>query len=199
MPYPPSIQRLIDAFRKLPGVGPKTAVRYALFVVRNPKGLAQELAQSLTTARNHIVTCHICHTVAESDPCPVCADHKRQSELLCIVAYPQDLESIERTHLYQGKYHVLGGILTPTEGITPDQLNLTDLTQRITAHNVKEVIIALNPDLEGETTTLFLKKMLAPYPVRLTRLARGLPIGADIEYADEVTLRSALEGRNPIT
>lgn len=196
--YPPSIQRLIDVFSRLPGVGPKTAARFVFFLIRSKRDLIAEFTSALSNLEEHVVRCHQCLNFSETTPCSICGDKHRDQNTVCIVATPQDLEAVERSGVFSGVYHVLGGVLAPTEGVTPDKLTTPQLERRITENGISEIIIALNADLDGETTTLYLKNVLGKHAVRLTRLARGIPTGSDIEYADELTLKSALEGRNEV-
>ncbi len=197
--YPRDIQNLIDTFCKLPGIGPKTAARLVFFLLHpKRKPIITSFIQALNRIQERVVSCPSCLTYTSQTPCEICSDPRRDASLLCIVATPQELAAIEQTGQYQGRYHVLHGVLAPTEGITPDKLTIAQLKKKLADGTVREVIIALNPDLEGETTTLYLKKELEPFSVKITRLARGLPTGSDIEYADELTLRSAFEGRREI-
>lgn len=196
--YPPAIQQLVDVFSKLPGLGPKTAARMVFYLLKNTNGLVSEFIKALEGLSKDILKCDICLNYSQKNPCNICSDKSRDAHTICVVATPQDLASVENVGDYKGLYHVLGGVLVPTEGITPDRLNITQLEDRIKNNGITEIIVGLNPDLEGETTTLFLKKILAQYNVKITRLARGLPTGSDIEYADEITLRSAIEGRKEI-
>ncbi|MCU0679323.1 MAG: recombination mediator RecR [Planctomycetes bacterium] len=196
MKYPKSIQTLIDIFTKLPSVGPKTAERYVFYLLnQNPEEL-QKLAQAIAELKEKIVICPVCHSVAESSPCVICADKKRNTSLLCAVANTRDLLALESTGHYNGYYHCLGGLINTIEGIKPEQLQINSLVKRLKNNQVKEIILAFSPTLEGETTTLYLTKLLKPYKVKITRLARGLPSGATLEYADEITLGSALKMRN---
>lgn len=195
--HPPAIQRLIDRFTKLPGIGAKTAEKLVFFLLQQPGEELEAFATALAQLQSITVACATCHNYAESNPCSICASPKRRHELLCVVAKPQDLYALERTGDYPGVYHVLGGTLDPIAGVQETDLHFADLVARVSAGGISEIILALNPDINGETTTLALKRLLQPFTgkVRLTRLARGLPMGSDLEYADAVTLSNALQGR----
>lgn len=183
---------------KLPGIGPKTAERLAFYILRQPKSYLQDFAAALTTVHQSVTHCGNCHTISEQDPCPICRDTKRDGSALCVVADAHDLAALESTGQFRGYYHVLNGALSPLHGITPDQLNIDSLLAKIQKKPIKEIVLALNPDTDGETTMLYLHKLLKPFAIRVTRLARGLPIGADIEYADEVTLSNAYTNRREL-
>lgn len=198
MRFSKSIQNLIDNFSKLPGIGPKTATRLVFYIMSRPKDDIKKFQQALLDVHNEIMKCATCQNYSESNPCELCKDTKRNRSLICVIAKPQDIQIIEKTKEFAGLYHVLGGTLNPIEGITPEKLTVKQLLERIQADSVTEVILALNPDIEGETTTLYLKKVLEPHSVTVSRLARGLPMGADLEYADEVTLINALKGRREV-
>lgn len=197
--FPPPLQNLIDYFSKLPGVGPKTALRFVFYLLKQPKDEVAKFAAALGALKSSIATCGVCQNFSEKNPCPICADSRRDHGTICVVAEHQDLPVIENTSEYHGTYHVLGGVLDPLHGITPDQLKIKELVARIKNSNgaMKEIILALNPDLEGETTMLYLTKLIKSFgkPIKITRLARGLPMGSDLEYADEVTVSDALKGR----
>lgn len=201
MPYPLSIQNLIDIFSTLPTVGPKTAERYVFYLLKkNPEEL-KKFAQTILELKNNIVICNHCFAIANSNPCPICLDKKRDKTKICVVADYRDMITIESTREYNGLYHILGGILNAIEGIKPEQLNIQPLLNKIKNNGIKEIIFALNPNLEGETTTLYLTKLLkqAGLPhLKITRLAKGLPMGADLEYADEITLGNAIKYRNEV-
>lgn len=196
--FPRSLQNLIEAFQKLlPGVGPKTAERFALSLAKNKNGASHTLAKTLLDMQHAIRSCAECFTFSETSPCPMCSDRSRDATLLCVVAEPQDLLAIERTGEFKGRYHVLGGLLSPISGVTPEDLTIKTLLERV-EQGVKEVILAFDAIMDGEATAIHLKKLLAPKGVRVTRLARGLPMGSDLEYADEMTLTDALRGRREI-
>ena len=196
---PRVVTRLIEEFHRLPGVGPKTAQRLTFFLLRAPKEQAQSLAEALTGLKEHIVTCSICQNIAEENPCAICRDESRDRSIVCVVEEPLDVLAIERTREYRGLYHVLHGAISPVEGIGPDDLRMQELLTRIQRDKgIKEIVLATNPNLEGEATAMYLERLLKPLGVKLTRLARGLPVGGDLEYADEVTLTRALEGRREV-
>jgi len=200
--FPPAIQNLLDYFAKLPGVGPKTALRFVFYLLKQPKEEIMKFTQAMQSIKKSITNCSTCQNFSETNPCPICADQKRDHSMICVVAEHQDLPVIENTGEYHGTYHVLGGVLDTLHGITPDQLKIKELITRIQNSNgkIKEIILAFNPDLEGETTMLYLTKLIKSFnkPIKITRLARGLPIGSDLEYADEVTVSDALKGRKEI-
>ncbi|RMF86819.1 MAG: recombination protein RecR [Nitrospinota bacterium] len=192
---PRAIRNLIEELKHLPGVGEKTAQRLAFYLLRIPKAEAERLAQAILEAREKIRSCTVCHAITETELCSICSDPQRDRTLLCVVEDPSDIFAIERISEYRGLYHVLLGALSPLEGIGPEDLKIRDLLQRLQEGEVKEVILATNPTLEGEATAMYLSKLIKPLQIRVTRLARGLPIGGDLEYADEVTLLKSLEGR----
>ena len=191
--YPKSLQNLIDAFKSLPGVGAKTAERYALCILDQSMEDVEEFASYLLKVKNNIKTCSICGNITESDICDICSNTNRKKECICVVQHPKDIFAIEKTG-YSGYYHVLNGAISTTKGILPDDINIKSLYSRLN-ENVKEVIIATNPTLDGETTALYLSKTLKDRKVVVTRLAHGLPMGANLDYADELTLIKAMEGR----
>lgn len=194
---PPHLQQLTDELGKLPGVGPKTALRYVFFLLNLPKNELEILSEKIKNLQKFSHTCSVCFNFSSEDPCFICRDKNRDKNLLCVVANGQDLNIIESTGEHKGLYHVLGGVLNPLEGITADKLKIKELRERLESNGIKEVILALNPDMQGETTMLYLKRMIQSLgkPIKLTRLARGLPVGATVEYADEVTLTDALKDR----
>jgi recombination protein RecR len=193
--YPEPVARLIDALQRLPGIGPKTAQRLTFFLLKRPVEEVRELSEALLAVKERIVYCRVCFNVTDQDPCRICADPSRDSRLICIVEEPNDLLAMERTGEYRGYYHVLLGALSPLDGIGPEDLKVRELLARLDAGGTTEVILATNPNVEGEATALYLAKLLRPLGVRVTRIARGLPVGGDLEYADQVTLSKALEGR----
>ena len=193
MPEP--ITRLIEEFSRLPGIGPKTASRLTFYLLRAPAEQSLALAEALEQLKSRTQLCQVCFNITEEGPCPICADEGRDRGLICVVEEPLDLWAIERTGSYRGLYHVLHGVISPMEGMGPEELKVRELLVRVQAGGVREVILATNPSLEGENTAIYLQRKLAPLGVRVTRLARGLPVGGDLEYADEVTLTRALEGR----
>ena len=195
---PEPVERLIDEFSRLPGIGPKTASRLAFFLLRAPKEQSQQLAEALSQLRERITFCEVCYNISESSPCPLCADDGRDRGLICVVEEPLDVIAIERTREFRGLYHVLHGVISPVDGIGPEDLKIEPLMERVRSGGVREIIVATNPNMEGEATAMYLARLLAPLEIKATRLARGLPMGSDLEYADEVTLSRALEGRREI-
>lgn len=193
------VAKLIDEFSRLPGIGPKTASRLVFYLLRAPEEQAQSLADALRELRERTTFCSLCFNITESDPCLVCADEKRDRSVICVVEEPLDVIAIERTRDYHGLYHVLHGTIAPVEGVGPDELRIAELLARLkTAPEVREVIIATNPNMEGEATAMYIARQLEGSNVQATRLARGLPVGGDLEYADEITLSRALSGRQSI-
>lgn len=196
---PPSVTRLIDAFAQLPGIGPKSASRLAYFLLRQPLETSMTLADALRDLKAHTRLCSVCFNITETDPCPICADSARDLTLICVVEEPLDVTAIERARIYKGGYHVLHGVISPINGVGPDELKVSELVNRVSkaqhTQPVREVILATNPTVEGEQTATFIQRKLAPLNVKVSRLARGLPVGGDLEYADEITLGRALEGR----
>ncbi|MFC1463259.1 MAG: recombination mediator RecR [Candidatus Brachytrichaceae bacterium NZ_4S206] len=197
---PPSVTRLIDALSQLPGIGPKSASRLAFFLLRSPAETSLALAEALRDLKARTRLCSVCFNITESDPCAICADASRDHGLICVVEEPLDVAAIERSRVYRGVYHVLHGVISPINGIGPDDLRIEELVSRVrraaeAGQPVREVILATNPTVEGEMTASFIQRKLAGLEVHVTRLARGLPVGGDLEYADEVTLSRALEGR----
>ena len=190
------VAKLIDEFSRLPGIGPKTASRLTFYLLRAPKEQSEALADALRELRERTTFCSVCFNITEADPCAVCADEKRDRSVICVVEEPLDVIAIERTRDYHGLYHVLHGTIAPVEGIGPDELRIAELLSRFSsAPPVREVIIATNPNMEGEATAMYIARQIEGRGVRVTRLARGLPVGGDLEYADEVTLSRALAGR----
>lgn len=195
---PEPVTRLIEAFAQLPGIGPKTASRLTFYLLRRPAEQAEVLADALRDLKQRTVFCSICFNITEQSPCAICRDEGRDRSILCVVEEPLDVVAIDRTGEYPGLYHVLHGALSPVEGIGPDELRINELLSRLKAEPVQEVLLATNPNLEGEATAMYLARLIQPLGVRVTRLARGLPVGGDLEYADAVTLGRALEGRREI-
>jgi recombination protein RecR len=189
-----SLHQLVEEFSQLPGIGRKSALRLALYILKLPKDEVHKIAQALINVAEKMKYCSTCWNFTENDPCGICANTKRDPQIICVVEEPNDVIALERTHEYRGGYHVLGGSLSPLEGIGPEDLKVKELLLRITPA-VEEIILALNPDIEGEATTIYLTRLLKPLGVKTTRLARGIPIGGDLEFADEATLSRALEGR----
>ena len=193
--YDGIVQELIDEFGRLPGIGPKSAQRIAFHILQTPSFDVKRLSQLLTEVRERVRFCEICGNVAEQERCAICRDPRRNQTLICVVEDAKDVAAIERTREFRGLYHVLGGSISPIAGIGPDDLRIAQLMQRLADGTVQEVILATNPNLEGEATATYLSRLLVPMGLRTTRLASGLPVGGDLEYADEVTLGRAFEGR----
>ena len=193
---PESLNRLIDGLSDFPGIGKKTAERMAFYLLKSNDGWAQNLAKAIMDVKEQIHECPICHNISDTSPCAICSDTKRDPSLLCVVEDTTDLVVFEKTNHFRGKYHVLGGVLSPLDGIGPEDLHFDTLLERINGE--QEVIIATNPNAEGETTALYLAKLLKEHNIKVTRLASGIPVGGDLEYTDEATLVSALEGRREI-
>lgn len=197
--YPEPVARLIEALQRLPGIGPKTAQRLTFFLLKRPLEEVRELSESLLAVKERIVYCQACFNVTDQDPCRVCADPARDRRTICVVEEPNDLLAMERTGEYRGLYHVLLGALSPLDGIGPEDLKVRELLARLDRGEAAEVILATNPNVEGEATAIYLAKLLRPLGLRVTRIARGLPVGGDLEYADQVTLSKALEGRREMS
>jgi recombination protein RecR len=196
---PRAVTRLIEEFHRLPGIGPKTAQRLTFYLLRAPKEHGLALAEALTQLKDKIVTCAICQNIAEENPCAICRDEARDRSIICVVEEPLDVLALERTREYRGLYHVLHGAISPVEGIGPEDLRVQELLTRIQRDSgIAEIVLATNPNLEGEATAMYLERLIKPLGIKLTRLARGLPVGGDLEYADEVTLTRALEGRREV-
>lgn len=196
--YEGAIGRVIDAFSSLPGIGPKGAQRIAFYILSSSSVQAQELIDSINDLKENVKFCEICGNVCEKSPCVVCLDPRRDHTKICVVEEPKDIMSIERTHEYAGVYHVLGGAINPMANVGPADLKITQLLERLKDAQVKEVILALDPNIEGEATVTYLARLLEPLDIKVTRLASGLPVGGDLEYADEVTLGRAFEGRREV-
>ncbi len=190
-----SIEQLAEQFAQLPGIGRKTAHRLALYIVKMQREDVVTLARALVNVKDKVRYCSVCSNITESDPCPICSNTKRDRSVVCVVEEPTDVLALERTNEFKGLYHVLGGALSPLDGIGPEELRITELLRRVADSKVDEVILALNPDVEGEATTLYVSKLLKPLGMKVSRIARGLPVGTDLEFADEATLSRALEGR----
>jgi len=196
-PPPPTdaITRLVEEFSKLPGIGPKSAQRITFYLLRSPNEQAKQLAEALLSLKQRVTLCSTCCNVTESDPCPICRNHERDTSQICIVEQPQDILALEHTGIYRGLYHVLHGAISPTEGVGADDIRIREVLSRLQNSAVAEVILATNTNLEGEQTAMYLSQLISPLGIRVTRLARGLPFGTELEYADDVTLTRALEGR----
>ena len=195
IPATDAISRLVQEFNKLPGVGPKSAQRITFYLLRSSEEQAKLLAEALLLLKQKINLCSTCCNVTESDPCPICRNLERDASQVCIVEQPQDILALEHTGIYKGRYHVLHGAISPTEGIGTEDIRIKELMSRLQDSSVKEAILATNTNLEGEQTAMYLNQLISPLGIRVTRLARGLPFGTELEYADDVTLTRALEGR----
>jgi recombination protein RecR len=195
IPAAEAINKLIQEFNKLPGIGPKSAQRLAYHLLRAPDEQTKLLAEAILSLKQKVVLCSTCFNVTESDPCPTCRSDERDHSKICIVEQPQDILALEHTGIYKGLYHVLHGAISPTEGIGVDDIRIKELLSRLQDGSVNEAILATNPNLEGEQTAMYLSRLISPLGIRVTRLARGLPFGTELEYADDVTLTQAIEGR----
>ena len=197
--FPPALEALVEQFARLPGIGRKTAQRLAFFVLSLPEEEVEAFAQSVRNAKHTIALCPVCQNLTEGDGlCPICASDKRDGSVICVVADPKDVIAMERAREYHGVYHVLHGVISPLSHVGPDDLRIRELISRVSQGGVREVIMATNPDTEGEATAMYLSRLLRPMDVKVTRLAYGIPVGSQLEYADEVTLLRALEGRQEI-
>lgn len=196
--FAPSVEHLIDEFACLPGVGRKSAQRLAFYILNQPKETAQQLADAILEAKESVFTCSICQNLTDSEICPICANPTRDHSVICVVADPRDVLAFERTREFNGVYHVLHGTISPLNHVGPDDIRIRELLQRVADNDIREVIIATNPDTEGEATAMYLSRLLRPFGVTVTRLAYGIPVGGNLEYIDEVTLMRALEGRKEI-
>ncbi|WP_124726289.1 recombination mediator RecR [Staphylospora marina] len=198
MYIPEPISKLIEGFMRLPGIGPKTAQRLAFHVLTMDEEDVMDLAKALMRAKRDLFTCSVCGNITDSDPCFICADKSRDRSVICVVQDTKDLLAMERTREYSGLYHVLHGAISPIEGIGPEELKIPLLLKRLEDETVKELILATNPNIEGEATAMYLSRLVKPFGLKVTRIAHGLPVGGDLEYADEVTLAKALEGRREL-
>ena len=196
--YAKSLNRLIEEFSKLPGIGPKSAERLAMYVLKKPLEEAKALAYAIVKAKQSLSYCKICNNLSEAETCPICQDHRRDKSTICVVEEPKDVLAIENSGIYHGTYHVLLGVVSPLDGIGPEDLKLGKLVNRIKQNSVKEIIIATDSDAEGETTALYLARLIKPLEVKTTRIACGIPAGGSLEYADQATLGKALEGRQKV-
>lgn len=196
--YPAALERLTEQFARLPGIGTKTAQRLALFTLSMPPEQAQEFADAITDAKQTVHFCPICQNLTDRDVCPICTDTERKKSVICVVAEPKDVIAMERTREFSGVYHVLHGVISPLNHVGPDDIRIKELLQRVSGGEVEEVIMATNPDTEGEATAMYLSRLLRPLGLKVTRLAYGIPVGSQLEYADEVTLLRALNGRQEI-
>lgn len=193
--FPVSFEELIDRFASLPGIGRKSAQRLAFYVLSLPEGEAEAFAEAILRARRSVHTCPVCQNLTDGELCSVCADSRRDRSVICVVAEPRDVASLERSREYNGVYHVLHGVLSPMSHVGPDDIRISELVRRVADGDVKEVIMATNPDTEGDATAMYIARLLKPFEVRVTRLAYGIPVGSNLEFTDDATLVRALEGR----
>jgi recombination protein RecR len=196
--YPEPIAKLIDSFSRLPGVGPKTAARLAFHVLRMKEEDVIDFAKALVNVKRNLQYCSVCCNITDTDPCRICSDRNRDRSVICVVQEAKDLVAMERTKEFHGMYHVLQGAISPMEGVGPDDIRVAELLKRLADEDVQELILATNPNVEGEATAMYLSKLVKPFGLKVTRIAHGLPVGGDLEYADEVTLSKALEGRREL-
>jgi recombination protein RecR len=196
--YPEPIAKLIDSFSRLPGIGPKTAGRLAFHIIRMKEEDVLEFAKSLVNVKRNLHYCSVCFNITDTDPCRICQDKSRDPSVICIVQEPKDVGAMERTREFNGYYHVLHGAISPMEGIGPDEIRITELLKRLGDDTIQEMILATNPNIEGEATAMYISRLVKNFGIKVTRIAHGLPVGGDLEYADEVTLSKALEGRREI-
>mgnify|MGYP002764502391 CR=1 FL=1 len=196
--YSPSIEKLIESFEKLPSIGHKTAIRLAYHILDMDNNEIQEFINSITNAKQKLKYCTTCYNISDTDPCPICSNPKRDHSTICVVEDVRDIMAMERTHEYKGVYHVLHGTISPMNGIGPDDIKIKELLNRVKDNEIKEVIIATNPRVEGEATSIYLSKLLKAFNIKVTRIAHGIPVGGDLEYTDEITLMKAMEGRHEI-
>jgi len=196
--YASPVAKLIEEFEKLPGIGHKTAQRLAFHVLNLPVEKAESLANAIIEAKMKIRYCSVCNNLTDVDPCSICSNHAREPSVICVVEDPRDVIAMEKTREFKGLYHVLHGAISPMEGIGPEDIKIKELLERIKENDIKEVILATNPNIEGEATAMYISKLLKPLGIKTTRIAHGIPVGGDLEYADEVTLAKALEGRREI-
>ncbi len=195
MKVPKSVAALIEAFEELPGIGPKTAARLTYYLLHAPDGLSERLAEAARDLKKKTKICSVCQNICEADPCEICDDEERDRSIICVVEDPLDVWSVEKSVSFRGIYHVLHGVIAPLENIGPEDLRIGQLLARLKKGEVKEIILATNPSMEGEATAMYIQRLIKPFGIKTTRIARGIPIGAELEYADEVTIRRALEGR----
>lgn len=196
--YSPSIEKLIESFERLPSIGHKTAIRLAFHMLDMTQEEIDEFIKSITEAKQKLKYCSTCFNIADTDPCPICSNPKRDQSTICVVEDVRDIMAMERTHEYKGVYHVLHGTISPMNGIGPDEIKIKELLNRIRDNDIKEVIIATNPRVEGEATSIYLSKLIKAFNIKVTRIAHGIPVGGDLEYTDEITLMKAMEGRREI-
>ncbi|WP_088810170.1 MULTISPECIES: recombination mediator RecR [Listeria] len=198
MHYPEPITKLIDSFMKLPGIGPKSAARLAFYVLDMKEDDVLGFAKALVDAKRNLSFCSVCGHITDTDPCYICKDHSRDKSVICVVEEPRDVIAMEKMRDYHGQYHVLHGTISPMDGVGPEDINIPDLLKRLQNEEVTELILATNPNVEGEATAMYISRLVKPSGIKVTRIAHGLPVGGDLEYADEVTLSKALEGRREV-
>lgn len=196
--YAEPVAKLIEELGKLPGIGPKTAQRLAFYILNSDTGAARDLARAIVDARNKIRYCSVCSNLTDVDPCAICSGDRRDRSLICVVEEPRDVVAVEKAKDFKGLYHVLQGAISPMDGVGPEDLKVKELLSRLQTGEVKEVVVATNPNIEGEATAMYLARLIKPLGIKVTRIAHGLPVGGDLEYADEVTLAKAFEGRREI-
>ncbi|BBI31087.1 recombination mediator RecR [Cohnella abietis] len=196
--YPEPIAKLIESFSRLPGIGPKTAARLAFYVLRMKEEDVIDFAKALVSVKRNLTYCSVCCNITDTDPCRICSDKSRDVSVICVVQEPKDQVAMERTREFKGQYHVLNGAISPMDGLGPDDIRIAELVRRLGDERVQELILATNPNIEGEATAMYLSRLVKPFGIRVTRIAHGLPVGGDLEYADEVTISKALEGRREL-
>ena len=196
--YPKPLARLINEMSKLPGIGTKTAQRLSFYILSLEDKEAEQLASAILTAKKEMKYCSVCGNLTDEDPCAICSDKSRKADTICVVESPKDVMAMERIREYNGLYHVLHGVISPMEGIGPEDINLMSLLKRLQANDIKELIIATNPNIEGEATAMYIARLVKPSGIEVSRIAHGIPVGGDLEYADEVTLLKAMEGRREL-
>ena len=196
--YSPSIEKLVEAFEKLPSIGHKTAVRLAFHILDSSQEETNEFVNAIQSAKANLKYCSKCFNISDTDPCPICANTKRDPSIICVVEDVKDIIAMEKTHEFKGVYHVLHGSISPRNGIGPDDIKLKELLSRLNPETVKEIILATNPRVEGEATAMYISKLVKPLGIKVTRIAHGIPVGGDLEYTDEITLTKALEGRREL-
>ncbi|TNE71264.1 recombination protein RecR [bacterium] len=193
-----ALERTIEELAKLPGMGRKSAQRIAMHLLKKDEGSVLKLAETLVHLKQSTTTCSVCHIVTDRDPCPICGNPKRNTGIVCVVEDIKDVYAIERTNEFKGRYHVLGGVISPMESIGPDQIRIKELVQRVGSGEIEELILALNPDAEGEATSFYIQKLVRPFEIKITRIAQGIPLGSELEFVDEATLSRAFEGRSVV-
>ena len=196
--YSPSIEKLIEAFEKLPSIGSKTAARLAFYILNSSEEETKEFVNSILEAKKNLKYCSVCYNISDTDPCMICANKGRDKSVICVVEDVKDIVAMEKTHEFKGVYHVLHGSISPMNGVGPDDIKIKELLSRLMDGDVKEIILATNPRVEGEATAMYLSKLIKPLGIKVTRIAHGIPVGGDLEYTDEITLSKALEGRREL-